>query len=307
MVFSYQNIKEFFTRLYDKAFDKDIFNSSAQVAFYFTFALFPLFLFLVSLFGLILGSAEDLRGELFYYIRQVMPPSSYTLVKDTIMEVTKNSTGGKITMGILIALWSASAGFDSLRTALNLVYNLNERRAWWKTKLQSLLFTLIITLLTIIALAIVFYGWKFISFSLSAMGLPVPSQFFLILIQWIAILILLLSVFGIIYNFAPSHHPFKLIWITPGAITGIVLWLLLSFAFRTYLQYYNTYNRLYGSLGAVIILMLWLYLTALVILIGGVINSVLQEMSQPPIEETTEENIVRIARDNDDAFVKEEE
>lgn len=285
-----KHYKDFFKRVYEKAFENDVFNVSAQVAFYFSFALFPLLLFLVSLFGLIIGSADELRGELFFYLRQIMPFSAFELVRDTIKEVTQSSSSGKLTIGILIAYWSASAGFDSIRNGLNSVYGLQETRAWWKTKLQSLLFTLVLTILIIIAMAIVFYGWKTISLMFTSVGLPLPSRFWLIVIQWIVVLILLLTVFGIIYNFAPSYKSIKLIWLTPGSIVGVILWLILSTAFRLYLQYFNTYNRTYGSLGAVIILLLWLYLTALVILIGGVINSVLKEMSEELAEVDIENN-----------------
>jgi membrane protein len=201
-------------------------------------------------------------------------------VKKTILEVTQSSSGGKLTIGILVAFWAASAGFDSIRVALNMVYGLKEDRAWWRTKLLSLLFTLVITLLTGIALGTVFYGWKFISFSFSAFGLPIPSYTFLVIIEWVVTLGVLLLVFDLIYNLAPARKSFKWVWVTPGGITGIILWLILSSGFRLYLQYYNTYDRTYGSLGAVIILLLWLYLTALVILVGGVINSVLHEMAE---------------------------
>ena len=277
------HIKTFFYRLYERSMEEDIMSSAAQVAFYFSFALFPLLLFLVSLFGIILGSADDLRGELFYYLRQVMPNSAYELVQTTIVEVTTGSSGGKLTLGFFIALWSASAGVDSLRIALNSVYNLRETRDWWKTKLLSLSFTFVITILVSVALAIVFYGWKFVSFSLSSMSLPIPSPFFLVIIQWVAILIVLLIVFGLLFNYIPNHSPFKWIWITPGAITGIILWLILSNGFRLYLNYFNSYNKTYGSLGAVIILMLWLYLTALVILIGGLINSIVDEIGKKKV------------------------
>ncbi len=272
--------KEFFSLLYDKSFDKDIFSSAAQVAFYFSFAIFPLLLFLISLIGMVLSSADELRNELFYYLRQVMPGSAFDLVETTINEITKSSTGGKLTIGFFIALWSASAGVDSLRIGLNSVYDLFEKRSWWKTKLLSIAFTIIITLMISLALSIVIYGWKFVSLVLSLLSLPIPGSFVLLLIQWIAVLVVLLLVFDLLYSFVPSHAPLKWDWITPGAITGIILWLLLSFGFRLYINNYNTYNRMYGSLGAVIILMLWLYLTSLVILVGGLVNAILAEMRQ---------------------------
>src|SRR5687767_5463479 len=267
-------MKAFFKRLYEKALnEEDVLSTAAQVGFYFTFALFPLLLFLFSLIGIILESADDFRAELFIYLQQIMPVSAYELVQTTIDEVTKSSSGGKLTIGILVALWSASAGVDSLRIALNSVYNLDEKRSWIKTKLTALLSTLALTVLVGVALGIVFYGWKFLSLILNAINLPIPSPIFLIILQWITILVVLLLIFGLIYNNLPSHKEYKWVWISPGAVTGIILWLSLSYLFRLYLSYFNSYDKTYGSLGAVIILMLWLFLTALVIVVGGIINA----------------------------------
>lgn len=276
------DFKTFFKRFYEKAFEEeDILSNAAQVAFYFTFALFPLLLFLISLFAIILTSAEDLRTELFSYMRQVMPVSAYDLVFKTIGEVTENSSGGKITIGFAVALWAASAGIDSIRVALDGVYNLTETRAWWKTKLLALVLTLGLAVLVTIALGVVFYGGKFISLILGGLSLSISSPFFLGLLQVITVLAVLITIFAIIYNTIPDHSKHKWVWVTPGAIVGIALWLLLSYGFRLYLGYFNSYDKTYGSLGAVIILMLWLYLTALVILIGGTINATLQEFSDP--------------------------
>ena len=274
------NWKDFFKRLYTKAFDEEeILGVSAQVAFYFAFALFPLLLFLISIFGFVLDSAQDLRQEMFFYLQQVMPGSAYELVQKTITEVTEGSSGGKLTLGLVAALWSASAGVDSIRGALNGIYNLTETRAWWKAKLVSLSTTLGLALLVTVALGVVFYGGKFISLILGSIKLPVSSPFILGILQVVVVLIVLILVFFLIYQFLPNHKEKKWVWVSPGAISGIVLWLLLSYGFQLYLSYFNSYNKTYGSLGAVIILLLWLYLTALVITIGGVINAVLEEFT----------------------------
>jgi len=280
------NLKDFFTRIYTKSFDEeDLMSAAAQVAFYFAFALFPLLLFLISLFGIVLDTANDLRAEMFFYLRQVMPGSAYDLVQKTIQEVTESSSGGKLTFGFLVGIWSASAGVDSIRIALNGVYNLAEKRAWWKTKLLSLALTIGLGVLLTIALGVVFYGGKFISLVLGYISLPISSPFVLGVMQVIVVLIVLAVIFALIYNYLPKHKNYKWAWITPGTIIGIVLWLLLSYAFRLYLGYFNSYDKTYGSLGAVIILMLWLYLTALVILIGGTFNAVLQEFTDPETAE----------------------
>ena len=275
-------VKDFFKRLYDKSWvEEDLLSSAAQVAFYFAFALFPLLLFLVTLFGFVLESAADLRAEMFFYLRQVMPGSASDLVQKTIDEVTANSSGGKLTFGIAVALYSASVGIDSIRIALNGVYNLTETRAFWKTKLLTLLMTFILAVLITVALGIIFYGEKFLTLILDWINLPIRSPVFLGVLQWATVLVVLISTFALLYNYLPKHKKNTWVWITPGAIVGIVLWLALSYAFRLYLDYFNTYDKTYGSLGAVIILMLWLYLTALVILIGGSINAVLQEFTDP--------------------------
>lgn len=271
--------RTFFSKLYFRATDTNIFSHAAQVAFYFTFAIFPLLYFLVSLFGLLLESSHGLRDELYTYLRQVMPLSVFDLVRKTVDEIVANSSGGKATLGLLVTVWSASAGVDAMRTSLNAVYDLKETRWWWKTKLHSLLLTLAVTILAGVALAIVFYGWQLVQYGLGMIGMEVTSPLIMVSIQWISILIVMLLVCEIIYNLLPDFGRFRWIWITPGSIVAIVLWVILTTGFRTYLGYFNSYNKAYGSLGAVMIMMLWLYLTASALLIGGAINSVVREMA----------------------------
>ena len=136
--------------------------------------------------------------------------------------------------------------------------------------------------------------------ALTTFSLPVPAHFFLIIIQWVAVLIFLAVIFGLLYNYIPNQSPRKWHWITPGTIVGIVLWLILSGGFRLYLNYFNSYNKTYGSLGAVIILMLWLFLTSLVILIGGLINNIVQEMkhSEETIKNKRLTNEIRTSRED---------
>lgn len=278
--------KHFGVRLYVRTFEADIFNRAAQVAFYFSFALFPLIYFLVSAFGLLIESSEGLRGELFSYLRQILPSSVFDLVRKTIDEIVANSTGGKATLGLAITLWSASAGIDSLRSALNAIYELKETRLWPRTKLESLILTFVISLLAALVLTIVFYGWQLFQLLLASVGLEVTSPYVLVTIQWISALLVMLLACEIIYNLLPNFRKLHWMWITPGSIVAIALWLILTGGFRLYLTYFNSYNKAYGSLGAVIIMMLWLYLTATALMIGGLINSVLHEMrtqkDEPP-------------------------
>lgn len=282
--------KQFFVRLYDEALEADIFDRAAQVAFYFSFSIFPLLFFLVSLFGLILESTTDLKQELLEYLRQIMPWSAFTLVRTTLEEITENSSTGKLTIGLAITLWSASAGIDSVRNALNAIYKLRETRSWWWTKLESLIFTLLLIVLMAVVLGIVFYGWQMIQIGLAGIGLRVTSPLVLISIQWLSVLLLMLFACEIFFNLLPDFKQRRWLWITPGSIVAIMLWLLLTSGFRLYLEYFNSYNRAYGSLGAVIILMLWLYLTGVALLVGGAINAVVDGLRNEKIPEKPDEH-----------------
>lgn len=279
----------FFKRLYETATDSDIFNRAAQAAFYFSFALFPFVFFLVSLFGLVLESTDQLKAALFNYLHQLMPGSVFVLVRNTVEEVVASSSGSKLTLGLIATLWSASSGIDAVRAALNSIYSLRERRPWWLIKLHSLVLTLLVSVLAAVGLAIVFYGWQIVREASASAGFPITSPFILVGIQWISILLVMLFACEIVYNFLPDFRKARWIWITYGSIVAITLWLLLTSGFRLYLHYFNNYDKTYGSLGAVIILMLWLYLTALVLMIGGAINAVLREFEDnsdsPPSDE----------------------
>jgi len=266
--------KEYVKKVYEKFVAEDVTTNAAQVAFYFIFALFPLLLFLLNIIGIFLGAADGVRDELFVYLQQVVPSSAIKLIQDTITEITAEGGGGKLTFGALLALWSASAGVDNIRIALNDVYDLEEKRPWWKYKLVSVLLTLGIALLIFLALGVVFYGGQFLNLLAAPLGFHIDSYFILTAFSIIIVGVALVLSFALIYNFAPNHDPFEWHWISPGAITAIVLWIILSLGFRVYLNYFDSYAKTYGSVGAIIVLLLWLYLTAMVILIGGIVNSV---------------------------------
>jgi membrane protein len=280
--------KVFSKKLYDKFFETDVMSASAQVAFYFSFAFFPLLLFLVSLFGLVLDSTDELRRQLYNYLAQIMPESAYQLVQTTMDEIIDKSSGGKLTLGLLVTLWSASAGIDSLRIALNRVYEVKETRSWWMTKLQSLNLTFLFILLLAIGLAAVTAGWTLVKVALSGMGFGVTSPWIVSTIQWATIVIVMVFSTAVVYSWLPCFKKFHWVWISPGSITAILVWILFGSVFRLYLLYFNSYNKAYGSLGAVIILMLWMYITGLALLVGGAINSVLTDMSEKRIIDATD-------------------
>jgi membrane protein len=251
----------------------DIFGRAAQLSYYFLLALFPLLLFLTSVIGLIIGSETGLRQSLFNYLGKVLPSSASELVSNTIFEVSSASGGGKISFGILAALWAASNGMGAISKSLNVAYHVKESRAWWKQRLIAVGLTVALAVLIITALVIVLYGGRIADSLATTYGLGGSFTLAWKILQWPIVLAFLFVGFALIYYWAPDLRDQDWRWVTPGSIVAVILWLLVSFAFRLYLHYFNSYSKTYGSLGAVIILMLWFYLTGAAILIGGEVNS----------------------------------
>ncbi|MEP6921926.1 MAG: YihY/virulence factor BrkB family protein [bacterium] len=255
----------------------DVFGRAAQLSYYFLLALFPLLIFLTSLIGLVLGSGTDISPRLLTYLAQVMPTAASTLIASTMIEVTKASSGSKISFGILAALWAASNGMGAITDALNVAYSVEETRSWWKRRVTAIALTIALSVLIITALTIVLSGGRIAGFI--AANYALGSAFVLTwrVLQWPIVLAFMLLAFALIYYFAPDVRDQKWIWMTPGAVVGVLLWLLASFGLRFYLHFFNSYSNTYGSLGAVIILMLWLYLTGVAVLIGGELNAEIED------------------------------
>jgi len=251
----------------------DIFGRAAQLSYYFLLALFPLLLFLTSVIGLIMGSGTGLRHSLFNYLGKVLPSSASELVSTTMFEVSNASGGGKISFGILAALWAASAGMGAISESLNVAYHVKETRPWWKQRLIAVCLTVALGILIISALIIVLYGGRIADSLAIHFGLGGTFALVWKIAQWPIVLAFLFVGFAIIYYWAPDLRDQNWRWVTPGSLVAVILWLAVSFAFRLYLHYFNSYSKTYGSLGAVIILMLWFYFTGAAILIGGEVNS----------------------------------
>ncbi len=261
----------------------DIFSRSAQVGFYLIFSIFPFLIFIVSSFGIFLDQSSYYRTALNQYLQQLMPPSAFQLVREILIEVTTNSSSGKVTFGLIASLWSASAGLNALRFALNSAYEFVETRNFIFTRLLSILLTILISVSMTVAIAGVFYGWKLIQIFIESIGFDSPSETSLFIMERIITIGLMFFVFQLIYNILPNRKPFRWYIISPGAILGVALWILMSQGLKLYVQYFNSYNRTYGSIGALIILMLWLYIAALVVIVGGMINSMFETKYGPRV------------------------
>ncbi len=285
--------KDFLWRVWARAEEDEIFGRSAQLAYYFLLALFPLLLFLITLFGYLNGAGSHLRHRLLSYLGDVMPSSALQLVVATIDQATTARGGGKLSIGLLAAIWAASSGMNALGQSLNAAYDVRETRPWWKVRLISIGLTVALSTLIISALLIVLYGGR-AGHSLAA--LIHEGRAFAVtwrILQWPIALAFVFITFSLIYHFAPDLAPkrrarrlaasdYRRRWFSPGVLVAIILWLLVSLGFRLYLHFFNSYSATYGSLGALIILMLWFYLTGAAILLGGEINCELEAEEKQP-------------------------
>ena len=265
--------KELAKRVWHEVTEDDVFGRAAQLSYYFLLALFPLLLFLTTLLGYFAGAGTELRDNLLSYLAQVMPGSAYDLVYSTVDEISKAKGGGKLSFGVLATLWAASNGMGAISESLNVAYNVKEQRPWWKARLVSIGLTVALAVLIITALTLVLYGGEIGDKIAISFGLGDAFTVTWKILQWPIVLAFVLFSFSLIYYFAPDLRDQDWKWVTPGAMIALILWLLVSFGFRAYLHFFNSYSATYGSLGAVIILMLWFYLTGAAILIGGEINS----------------------------------
>jgi len=253
--------------------DNFLLDRSAALAFNFILAMFPLLLFLLAILGMFAARGTALRTNLMQYLAEVLPPAGFQVVSHTLAEVTKNAGGGKLTLGVALTLWFASGGMSSMISALDGAYAVREGRSWFKVRGIAVSLTVAISILVISALVAILAG----SYAANVLGTHY-SLGQAAVISWrvaeimVALFFVALS-FSLIYYWGPDLHEQHWYWITPGSVVGVLLWVAASFGFRAYLHFFNSYSKTYGSLGAAIILLMWLYITGLAFLIGGEVNA----------------------------------
>ena len=263
-------------RVWNAMFNNNIFGGAAELGYWFLFALFPTLVSASSMIGLAAKSASKNYSDLLHYLALVVPPSAYGIVFDTFNQITARSTGKKLTFGLAAALWAASAGFSAIQDSLNAVYCVKETRPYWKVRglavLISTLLSLLVTAVLAALLAGDFFGHLFAGF----ISQNAAKEVLVIVFRiggWVVALGLLMLLFALIYYWGPNVKHKNWRWLTPGAAIGILGWMVASVGLRIYLHFFNNYSATYGSLGAVIILLTWFYLTGLMLLLGAQVNS----------------------------------
>jgi membrane protein len=257
----------------------NLLSRAAEMGYYFLFALFPMLVCASSILGLAARQASHIYDKLLHYLALVVPGGAYSMIIETFNQTTAAATGGKITLGLVAALWSASVGFASIQDGMNTVYKVRESRPYWKARGAAILVTMLLSVMVTANLSVLLGGdflARLIYIWIWHRRLAMGTALVVHVIQWIAASGLLLLQFSTIYYFAPDLKVKCWHWVTPGAVIGILGWVISSLGLRIYLYYFNSFTITYGSLGGVIILLTWFYITGLMLLLGAEVNSEIQ-------------------------------
>jgi membrane protein len=243
------------------------------------FAVFPFFTFLLSLLGIF--NATDLVNTMVDKLSGVVPKSATSFVKDQLLSITQSQAESAFTFGAIIsialALWGVSGAFRSVMEAMNVMYEVEEDRPFWKVYGLSIFMSLAVIFLLVGALVLVVFGQSIGVTVADLVGLGSVFATIWSILQWPVVACVVLFAFALIYYFAPAARQ-RFRWISPGSILAFVFWLIFSLLFSLYASTFggNSYSETYGSLAGVIVLMLYVYYSALIMLVGAEMNQVIE-------------------------------
>ncbi|HTZ57986.1 MAG TPA: YihY/virulence factor BrkB family protein [Acidobacteriaceae bacterium] len=264
-------------------FADNLLGRSAELGFYFIFALFPTLLTACTVLGLAARSAVHIYQNLLQYLSIVVPPSALGTVLEAFNQTTAAASSGKLTFGMVAALWSASVGFVAIQDSLNVVYRIRETRPYWRARLSAIGITFMLSIVVTVMLSSLLMADFFARLARIHIAhhiLAVVTANSIRTLGWVCATALLSFLFALIYYFGPDVKVSQWRWLTPGAAVGMLGWLVASLAFRIYVHYFNNYSATYGSLGTVIILLTWFYYSGFMLLVGGEINSEIEAAVQ---------------------------
>ncbi|AIY04753.1 ribonuclease [Planococcus sp. PAMC 21323] len=262
----------FIKELIQRIKDVDVPGLGAQLAFFFLLSIFPLLIFLVTLLPYLTLS----RGEIFSFLEEIIPGTIYILIESTVTEVLTTQNTGLLSFGVLATIWSASLGMNALIKSLNLAYNVKENRPILLARIMSIILTFLLIFILIVALALPIFGEQLGRLIFSFLGL---EEGFLSVWDSVRFTIPAIVIFvacAIIYWLAPNVK-LNILSVLVGAAFAATGWLLSSYLFSIYVKNFGSFSATYGSIGGIIVLMLWLYVSAMILIIGGQINAVMKE------------------------------
>jgi len=264
------SLPEFVRRVLKAIYADNCLGQAAQLAYYFLFALFPFLLLLTTLLGYI--PVPHLMTYLMSSLARVMPPEVLSLIQDHVGSLLSEQRGGLLSFSLLTSLWPSTSAIMAIMDNLNRAYKVHESRPLWKAWGIALLLVIGLSILIVVGTVLLVFGPQLGSLIAKQIGLGNVFKIGWDIIRWPLSFFFLIFAMANIYYFAPDvEQEWK--WITPGSIFAIIVWILSSLGFSYYVSNFGSYNKIYGSIGTIIVLMTWMYLLGFVILAGGEINA----------------------------------
>ncbi|WP_066896271.1 YihY/virulence factor BrkB family protein [Clostridium nigeriense] len=253
-----------------KVNNDDIFALGAQLAYYLMLSFFPFLIFLMTVVGFSrLNSADILEG-----LRTILPNNVFSLIDTTVVELVDTQNAGLLGASIILTIWSASSGFRAVIKGLNKAYNVKDSRSFIKRSFVAIIFTLALVIIIVLTLAMLVFGELIGKYLLTI--LPFKEVIISIwnLSRYLIVVFMMIWIFACMYRYTPAK---KIPWreVYPGAIISTLGWIIVSLGFSYYINNIANYSRLYGSVGAVFVLMTWLYITSMILILGAEFNSVM--------------------------------
>ncbi len=267
---------QFLKDLFREVQNDNVSNGAAALAYFSMLAIFPAAIFFLSILPYL--PIPNLQQSIMNLLGQVMPGQAANLFTSTVEGVVQNRNGGLLSLGVLGTLWAGSNGVYAVMQQINITYDVKEQRPYWKSRGLAVLLMLLLGALVVVAFALIVFGGTVQDLVEGAIGGQTVWAVVFAVFRWAVIVGLLLLSFAIMYYFGPDVEQ-RFRFITPGSVAGVIILIAAALGFRFYVSNFGSYNATYGSLGAVIILLFWLYITGLVILLGSEINALLEHYS----------------------------
>lgn len=262
-------------RTVKESIDDNALGLAAELAYYFLLALVPAIAFVAALATFFPDALVD---RILANLSEFAPPDVLSIVREQFEALASSRNGSVLTAGLLLALWSSSAALVGITEALNRAYDIVEGRPWWKVRLTAMALTFALATLVLVAFALVLAGGALAESLAIHLGFGVRFANTIKVLEWPLIFLLVVVAIGVVFSVAPDADQ-DWEWISPGAVLSATLWLAASLLFKAFIARFPDYNATYGSLGGVIVLMLWFYMSGLAILIGAEMNSEIDHAS----------------------------
>jgi membrane protein len=255
-------------------YDDDCLGLAGELAFFWFLAIFPGLLFVVAL-----ATSFPVQHQIDAVVRglaRVAPGDVLVLVREQLLQIALGPPRGLLVLSLLGALWSSSSAMTAIIETLNRTYHVREGRPWWRVRLLAVVLTVVLTAFTLAAVGLMMAGPTLARFVEDSLGVPSRFAFLWAIAEWPIVFGLMVTALGCVYYFAPDMRP-RRAWVTPGSVAATLLWIVASLGFDWYADHVGEYQKTYGAIGAVIVVLLWLYASGLAILIGAELNAAIED------------------------------